>query len=96
MGDTANNWLPEFHVQPAGSIFEVKTTRHKGDDAINAATSTAGAAGWATIVSAARSSMTDTEFASAVATVWPGWSASHLTGGNATEYRAVVLAIVDP
>lgn len=95
MGDSANNWTITVHGQ-SGGLFEVKTNRHLGNASIDATTTTADHDAWKDIVDAARSSMTDTEFASAVATVWPGWAASHLTGGNATEYRAVVLAIVDP
>lgn len=90
MGDTANNWTVMKHYN-GGALVGVKVNRHKGDDNIDATTTEAAPSAWSSLVDLADTSITDTEFVAACASLWPGWSASHLTGGNGPEFRAVVL-----
>lgn len=89
MGDVVNNFTVMKHYS-GGALVGVKVNRHKGNESVDATTTEASPSAWAGIVSAARSSMTQAEFVAACASVWPGWSASHLTGANGTEFRGVV------
>ena len=89
MGDTANNWYIKKHYS-GGVLVGVTAIRHKGDENIDAATTEASVGSWGDIVDMAESSATDTEFVSCCASVWPGWSGTHLVGGNVGEFRTVV------
>jgi hypothetical protein len=89
MGDTANNWYIKRHYH-GGAFVGVSAIRHLGSASINAETTEASVAAWGGIVDSARGDDTDAEFVDVCAATWPGWSGTHLTGGNVGEFRAVV------
>ncbi len=89
MGDTANNWTVMKHYN-GGMLIGVKVNRHLGNASIDATTTEASVAAWGGMVDSARGDDTDLDFVDVCAATWPGWSASHLTGGNVGEFRAVV------
>lgn len=97
MGDSTNNILHIFHVQPQTGLFEVRVRRHFGSAKINSMSPKANLESWRAIVASARSSSTDEQFTAVVVSVWPRWAGIHIVGANLqTQYRAAVLSLVDP
>lgn len=97
MGTSVTNAGSDTHIQPNTGLFELKLHRHQANISVDAWTTACNRTQWRAITQSAKSSDTDAEFAAVLATVWPSWTADHVTTpGLESEWRYVVLGICDP